>query len=150
MKFTGIIAMAKNRVIGANNKLPWYYKEDLQFFKEKTWGGNVIMGRKTYDGLGRVSLPNRQLWVLTSYQNTPEIDKVNFFSNPAELPNLDFWVAGGLSVYQLTMPIISEFYVTYIQRDYEGDTVMPEFEHLFACQEIIKSTPLFEIKRYTK
>jgi dihydrofolate reductase len=165
MKFTGIIAMAKNRVIGKDNKLPWYYKEDLKFFKEKTTGGQVIMGRKTYEGMGVPHLKNRLIWVLMkentygwlqllSPRESPMAPYgeplVNILTSIYDLPNGDYFVAGGLSVYQHIMPHISEFFVTYINKDYEGDTVMPEFEKSFPNSETIKTTPDFEIKRLWK
>lgn len=156
MKFTGIIAMtAKGRVIGINNTLPWHIKEDLQFFKQKTSGGDVIMGRKTYEGMGVPHLRNRTLWVLTNENKygwmqlfDPRGGQTNIVTRLEDLPDKEYWVAGGLTVYERLMPIISEFFVTYISQEYSGDTVMPQFEHVFAKSETVLATPHFEIKRY--
>lgn len=158
MRFIGIIAMAKNRVIGKDGTLPWRIKEDLKFFKEKTTGGNVIMGRKTWEGMGVSYLNHRTLWVamrvntygwMQMFFNRGNFEhQVNIFTNPNLLPDGDYWVAGGLTVYMQFMPHISEFYVTYINSDYEGDTVMPPFEDQFAQSEDVLVTPEFTIKRF--
>jgi dihydrofolate reductase len=160
MKLTGIIALAKNRVIGNNNDLPWgrQYKEDLKFFKQKTTGGNVIMGRKTYEGMGVPHLNNRVLWVLTKNNTFGWLqlfnDKINAQTNIVtdigHLPEQDYWVAGGLNVYQSLMPKIDEFFVTYLNQEYQGDTVMPAFEEQFNQSESVLVTPDFEIKRLWK
>jgi len=155
MKFTGIIALAKNRVIGVDNKLPWHYKEDLRFFKEKTLNGHVIMGRKTWEGMGVPHLRNRTLWVLTKENTYGWIQlfddrrgaSTNLVTRLEDLPDLEYWVAGGLAVYQSLMPRIDEFFVTYLNQEYEGDTVMPSFEEKFANTESVLVTPNFEIKR---
>jgi dihydrofolate reductase len=160
MKLTGIIALAKNRVIGKNNDLPWgrTYKEDLKFFKEKTTGGHVIMGRKTYDGMGVPHLRNRTLWVLTRENKYGWIQlfndqigaQTNIVTNTSHLPDLDYFVAGGLTVYQELMPKIDEFFVTYLNQEYEGDAIMPAFEEHFQNSESVLVTPEFEIKRLWK
>jgi dihydrofolate reductase len=155
-----IIAMSEgNRVIGKANKIPWYEKEDLKFFKEKTWGHPLIIGRKTYEGLGVPYLNQRGIFVLTKqsygWDNLHYADprrnvygEVNIISDPSELPDRnDYWVCGGLSIYQLFLPKITEFYVTYIRQDYGGDTVMPPFEDGFAKSEVVLEKPNFVIKR---
>lgn len=150
--------MAKNRVIGKNNTLPWHYKEDLQFFKKQTTGGQVIMGRKTYEGMGVPYLKNRLVWVLMnenkygwlqmlSPQGEPQ---VNILAAGSSLPEGDYWIAGGLSVYLYFMPHISEFFVTEIKKDYEGDTIMPEFENNFPNSEVVLSNDDIDVKRLWK
>ena len=158
MKLTGIIAISKdNRVIGKNNDLPWghKYKEDLKFFKEKTMDKQLIMGRKTYEGLGVPHLKGRTIWVMTrtnsygwhqmfSHDGRP---LVNIFERFEQLPDMEYMVAGGLSIYNELMPKLDEFFVTYINESHDGDTVMPPFEQNFAKSESVLVTPHFEIKR---
>ena len=160
-KFTGIIAIAENRVIGLQNTLPWPREySDLKFFKEKTWGGRLIMGRKTFQGLGVTWLPNREIFVLTKFNPFGWVisecnfgvgkAKTHICQVPNDLPDGDYWVAGGKSVYDLFMPQITEFYVTYIRGVFEGDVTIPAFEHLFPNQEEVKQTDKFRIVRYWK
>lgn len=149
MKFSGIIAMDQNRLIGNGNKLPWHCKADLKFFKEKTWGGHVIMGRKTYEGLGRATLPNRTIWVLSRYlQPEVPIAGVHFVDDIEELPDLHYWVAGGLNVYKQFIPLMQEFYVSFIRGCYEGDVYAPAFEHLFTAVRVEFASPDFEVRRF--
>jgi dihydrofolate reductase len=159
MKFIGIIAMAKNRVIGLNNDLPWgkTYKEDMKFFRQTTTGGHVILGRKTWEGLGVPYLNNRLIWVMTrqNYGWLQMMDKngepkVNILSDTNALPDGNYFVAGGKSIYEHFMPLITEFFVTYINKDYEGDTVMPEFENNFPNSEVVITNENFEIKKLWK
>lgn len=158
MKFTGIMAMAKNRVIGNKGSLPWHFKEDMRFFREKTTGGHVIMGRKTWEGMGVPHLRNRALWVLTRENKYGWLqlfdDKIhaetNLVTNLNHLPDQNYWVAGGVIVYQELLPKIDEFFVTYLNQEYEGDAVMPPFEEQFQNSETVLITPDFEIKRLWK
>lgn len=155
-KFKGIIAIAENRVIGLYDKLPWPKEfSDLKFFKEVTWGNNLIMGRKTFQGLGVTWLPNRQLYVLTQF-NPFGWDKseCNFAAGKScthiitsvdDLKESTYWICGGKTVYDLFMPFIDEFLVTYIKGVFEGDVEMPEFESQFPNREITKETNMFKI-----
>lgn len=157
MRFVGIVCMAKNRIIGKGNVLPWSKGEsDLKFFREKTTGGNVIMGRKTWESIGVPYLRNRVLWVLTK-SNFGWIqlfdDKIgaqtNIVPELGQLPNLDlYWVAGGASVYEALMPKIDEFYVTTLKKEYEGDVAMPEFEHKFLKNEVLQNSANYMIQRF--
>jgi dihydrofolate reductase len=155
--FKGIIALAKNRVIGKENKLPWHYKEDLKFFKKTTWDGHIVMGRKTWEGMPCHWLNHRTIWVMTkkntygwlqTYYNTFGTNyMVNLVEDIAHLPEGEYWICGGLEIYNLFLPKISEFYVTILNQDYEGDSVMPAFEHLFEKEESVLKTDELEIKK---
>jgi dihydrofolate reductase len=160
MKFTGIIAVAKNRVIGAGDKLPWHYREDMKFFREttQTRGGNIIMGHKTWKGMGVTHLKGRHLWVLMKENNYGWLqmfnDKlgasVNIVTDINNIPDMEYWVAGGKAVYEALMPRIDEFYVTNILKDYDGDVVMPEFEGAFQKKETILALPELEVVRLSE
>lgn len=157
MKLTGIVALAKNRVIGAGDKLPWSYSEDMKFFREttQTRGGNIIMGHKTWKGMGVTHLRGRHLWVLmkdNSYGWLQLFDdkrgaSVNIVTNLNDLPDMEYWVAGGLSVYQALMPRTEEFFVSNIFQDHEGDVVMPPFEDAFQKKETVLKSDRLEIVR---
>jgi dihydrofolate reductase len=158
MKFTGIVCMSRNRVIGQGDKLPWPAQEsDLSFFKEKTTNGHVIMGHKTWKGMGVPYLKNRALWVLTKTNNYGWLqmfnDKLqaqtNLVTDLGHLPETDnYWVAGGRSIYELFLPRLTEFYVTILDKEYEGDVIMPEFETKFSQNEIVKETERYKTYRY--
>lgn len=128
-----IVAVAKNNVIGKNNKLIWHLPEDLKRFKILTTGHNIIMGRKTFESLGRV-LPNRKHIVLCndselniSDENVKVIDDV---SELAEYINSDEenFVIGGASIYKLLLPKTNKLYITKINQEFEGDVFFPKIE----------------------
>lgn len=126
-----IAALAKNAIIGKNNALPWHIPEDLQFFKRMTLGKPVIMGRKTFDAIGK-PLPGRRNIVVT---RNPELviagvevvhsleQALEFAAqdNPAEI-----MVIGGAELYAQALPIAKRLYLTYIDQEFEGDSRFPE------------------------
>lgn len=122
-----IVAISLNNCIGKDNKIPWHYKEDMQYFKRQTTGGTVIVGRKTYDNLPKKPLPNRTNIVLTTNQITSQDNNVvytraNELSQILEKYKEPYWVIGGNQVYQLLWDKITEFHVTLIKDNIEGDT----------------------------
>lgn len=127
---TLIAAVAKNGVIGNNNKTPWQIPEELALFKEITMGHTVIMGQKTYESIGH-ALPGRQMFVLThSPQPTPSPDLV-FCSSIQDALNKtkserSVFVAGGGSVYAQMMPLADELRISHINQEYPGDVLFPE------------------------
>lgn len=159
--YKGIIAIADNRVIGLSDKLPWPKEfSDLAFFRRMTWGCNLVMGRKTYSGLGKSWLPNRHIYVLTKFnpfgwtqsENNYTAGKgtTTIITSVDDLPNAEVWVCGGRMVYEALMPQMTEFLVTYVKGSFEGDTVMPEFEHLFPNKSILNETEFYKTVRMTK
>ncbi|WP_430785640.1 dihydrofolate reductase [Virgibacillus flavescens] len=127
-----VVAIDRNRVMGLNNDLPWRLPKDLRFFKEKTTGHTMIMGRKTYDSLGG-PLPNRKSVVLTS-QNPSypkevevihDIDTIKSWNekNPEE----EFMVIGGAKVFEQVLPFVDRMYITWIDESFIGDTYFPSF-----------------------
>ena len=125
-----IVAHGHNRVIGSENDLPWAgeMREDMKRFVELTTGHTILMGRKTYDSIGR-PLPNRRNIVLTS-QDDLEIEgceTVNTFADVLDMEvDGDLFVIGGAKVYHLAMPHADKLYVTEIDGDFPGDTFFPE------------------------
>ena len=121
-----IVAMDKNGVIGKNLKgMPWYLPADLKHFKEITTGKPVIMGRVTYDTIGK-PLPNRQNIVLTrdpafSAQNVEVVRSINEAVHKAKQAE-EIMVIGGANIYKQFLPLANRMYVTRIHAEFEGDT----------------------------
>ena len=125
-----IVAKAKNNIIGKDNKLLWHIPDDLKRFKELTINHNIIMGRKTFESIGRI-LPNRK-HIIFSQNPDFKIDNENIeivhsmlqIQQYIEDENENF-VIGGAMIYNLLMPYVTKMYVTEIDKDFEGDTVFP-------------------------
>lgn len=125
-----IWAQDEKGTIGKNNQLPWHLPNDLKFFKQMTENNTIVMGRKTFEGMGSRPLPNRQTIVMTSdvsYQ--PEgvkvmhsADEVLAFANTF---NGITFISGGTQIYQEFMPYYQVLYRTLIQQTFEGDTTFP-------------------------
>jgi dihydrofolate reductase len=149
--FIAIAAMSQNRVIGRDNKLPWHLPDELKWFKRTTTGHVLVMGRKTFESIGR-PLPNRETIVLSrtgfsfpGVKVLPSLEAID----PASDPRHHF-IIGGEQVFRAGLPLCSELYLTLVKRDVEGDTWFPEFEHLFGQPEIILDQPDFEIRHYRR
>ena len=143
--------MAANRVIGANGQLPWREPEDLKFFKTLTTGHPIVMGRKTFESIGR-PLPNRRNIVLTRAWQPPR--GVEVVHHPAALAEMalegDIFVIGGAEVFRLFLPHCQSLFVSHLEAAYEGDTWMPAFEHEFPLVETLHEFPSFEIRRHQR
>ncbi len=128
-----IVAKAKNNIIGKENKLIWHLPEDLKHFKELTTGHTIIMGRKTFESLGRV-LPNRK-HVVFSQNPDFKVDDENVEIVHSMLQIQEYieneeenFVIGGAMIYNLLMPYVTKMYVTQINKDFEGDTFFPRID----------------------
>lgn len=128
-----IVAIAKNQVIGKDNQLIWHLPEDLKRFKKLTTGKTIIMGRKTFESLGRI-LPNRKHIILTKSLNYKvENEAVEVVHDISEIEKYiaskeeNFVIGGGL-IYNLLMPYASKLYITKIEEEFEGDTYFPKIE----------------------
>ena len=128
-----IVAIANNNVIGKDNKLIWHLPEDLKRFKQITTGKNIIMGRKTFESLGRV-LPNRKHIILCNdmemdidnenVEILDDISKLDKYINSDE----ENFVIGGATIYKLLMPYVNKLYITKINEDFVGDVYFPEIK----------------------
>jgi len=130
MKITLVAAIASNNVIGKENSLPWNIPEDLKRFKQMTSGHTILMGRKTFDSIGR-PLPNRQNIVMTKDENFEKegIKVINDFDEALELikeSNEDIFVIGGSKIYELFEPVANSLAITRILKDFEGDAFFPD------------------------
>lgn len=122
-----IVAVAQNGVIGDKNSLLWHISEDMRFFKRTTSGHPVIMGRKTYESLGR-PLPNRTNVVISRTQS--EIEGCTVVSSLEQaialFPNEEeAFIIGGAQIYALALDVADRIYLTRVEHDYEGDTSFP-------------------------
>lgn len=126
-----IVAIAKNRVIGVNNTLPWHLPEDLKRFRALTTGHHIIMGRKTYDSLGRL-LPGRTTVIVTRNQDYKVEGAIVVHSLEAAIvacgDDNEAFLIGGAELYKDGLKLANKLYVTEINAEYEGDAFFPEFE----------------------
>jgi dihydrofolate reductase len=126
-----VVAMDRNRLIGKENQLPWHLPADLAYFKKVTTGHTIVMGRKTYESIGR-PLPNRKNVVLTRSEGyeaggcevVHDIDDVLQMARKEE----ECFVIGGTEVFRLFWNDVWRLYVTYIDEAFDGDTYFPEID----------------------
>ena len=134
MRLSAIVCMATNRVIGKDNTLPWRLPADLQHFKAVTMSHPIIMGRKTYESIGR-PLPGRRNIVVTrdaSYQ-AEGCDVFHSLDDvvAAVQSEKDVFVIGGANIYETLMPRVDRLYLTMVHAEVEGDAFFPEVESQF-------------------
>lgn len=128
-----IVAMDKNRVIGLNNDMPWHLPNDLRYFKERTTGHTIIMGRKTFESLGRV-LPNRKHLVLTRSDKTfpEEVEVIHTIEDilqyVKDYPQEKIFIIGGGELFKHMLPHVNTMYITEIDEQFEGDVFFPFFD----------------------
>jgi dihydrofolate reductase len=126
-----IVAMAKNRVIGANNALPWHLSSDLKRFKALTMGHHIIMGRKTFESIGRI-LPGRTSVVVSrnpGYRPAGALVAADLDSALATAErDSEAFVIGGAEIYRAALPVADRILLTEIDRDFDGDAFFPAIE----------------------
>jgi len=137
MKLSLIVAVSRNGVIGIDNQLPWHLPEDLKYFKSVTMGKPIIMGRKTYDSIGR-PLPGRTNIVITrdSSWQAEGVEVAQTLAQAMTLGRLacanagadEAMVIGGEQIYRMTLPAADRLYLTEVQAEVEGDAFFPEFD----------------------
>ena len=126
-----IVAKAKNNVIGKDNQLIWHLPEDLKRFKQLTTGHTIIMGRKTFESLGRI-LPNRKHVILCNdAEMNIEDERVEILEDISMLDKYinsdeENFIIGGATIYRLLMPYANKMYITEIDKEFEGDVSFPE------------------------
>lgn len=156
-----IVAMTeKNWVMGRNNALPWHYPEDLKFFKAKTLGSPILMGRKTYESIGR-PLPGRANIVISRQTAPAPIPNVYWCQSLEEgitLANTkalesqkkEVFVIGGAQIFKDCLHRVERFYITWIRQNYDGDVHFPPFDlsHLKLLESI--ETPDLKFCTYSR
>lgn len=149
-----IIAAADNGVIGKNNDLPWHIPDDLKYFKETTMGFPMIMGRKTFESLGR-PLPGRRHLIITrnkSYSPEEAINSIRKSKDLKPLPSEKFqechtfqsleeskeflkedfnsaFLIGGAQLFEVGLPLCKKLYLTKVHKDFDGDVFLPEVNY---------------------
>lgn len=145
-----IAAMSRNRVIGADGKIPWHLSEDLKFFKRTTLGHIILMGRKTYDSLGK-PLPGRENWVMTRGEEIPGVRTLRSAADIVDPQDgREIFVIGGAQLYAELLPLCAELFLTHVDREVEGDVFFPPFEENFVAGETIFSAPEMAVIRYLR
>lgn len=137
MKLSLICAMAENRTIGRDNSLPWHLSEDLKYFKRVTMGCPIIMGRKTWESIGR-PLPGRTNIVISrnnnfSAEGATVVDSLDAAIEVAKKltpsdDNEEVFVIGGAALYQAALPQAHRFHITRVHATIEGDTHLSDFD----------------------
>ncbi|MBR2125935.1 MAG: dihydrofolate reductase [Akkermansia sp.] len=151
--FTGVVAMAADRAIGLNNTMPWHLPGDLKLFKRLTMGHPILMGRKTWQSLGR-PLPGRQNIVLTRDTAfvAPGATVIHDITDlqEMELQSPEVMVIGGAQIYELMLPHMSALYVSEVQGEWPADTYFPPFREHFTRREVQERFEGFDSVLYSR
>lgn len=148
--FHALVAVSENGVIADQGKLPWHLPEEYRWFKHKTIGGTLIMGRKTRESIGR-ALPRRTNLVLSRTTRTMPDTKI--YSSVEELlaalpADSTAWVVGGTEIYRLFLPRCTFLYLSRIKRVVSGDVYFPPFEDQFILNQVIHENADFRVERW--
>lgn len=132
MTVAAIVCMSENRVIGKGNKMPWHLSEDLKRVKRLTTGHMILMGRKTFESLGK-ALPNRRNIIMTRQQKHDfpvECEVVHSVQQALDLQNEeeDLFIFGGSHIYEQFMPYVQTLYMTVIKEQMQGDAFFPTID----------------------
>jgi len=151
LHLTAVVAMTPDRVIGNAGKLPWHLPEDLAFFKRTTSGYPIVMGRKTYESIGR-PLPKRRNIVLTRDESwsAEGVEVIHRPEDLEKLPDLDgrVFIIGGAEIYAAFLPKLDDLVVSHVFQAHEGDTRLADFESGFPAEEILETHADFEVRRH--
>lgn len=134
MQISLIAAMAHNHVIGKDNSMPWHMPADLAHFKQLTLGKPVVMGRRTFESIGR-ALPGRPNIVLSSQTDLPAVDGVTYYQQLSialadlqQAGTVEVMIIGGATLYSAILSLAHRMYLTFIDTPVEGDTFFPSWE----------------------
>jgi dihydrofolate reductase len=151
LRFSIVVGMSENRVIGAKGGLPWHLPEDLKWFKTLTSGHMIVMGRKTYDSIGRPLPQRRNVVVSRQALAIPGVEVVSSLESvPLAAEGEKIFLIGGGELYRLGLPMTSEIYLTRVKQRVEGDTTFAEFEGDFEKVERIRDEADFSIERWVR
>jgi len=147
--FKAIAAMSLNRVIGRGAEIPWHLPEDFKWFKETTMGGVLVMGRRTFESIGR-PLPGRETVVLS--RSGFAHDEVRTVGSLDELDPANearpMFIVGGAQVYEQALPRCSDLLLTIVKREVDGDVFFPEFKDRFEEKLVLRDEEEFRIVHY--
>lgn len=161
IQLVAIVAMTEDRVIGANGDLPWKLPEDLAFFKRTTKGHPIVMGRKTYESIGR-PLPGRRnivltrdpLWSAEGVETIPRPDWLVMLpglAHPGDTgPVNKVFIIGGSEIYKAFLPHLDEILISHVEGSYSGDTFFPEWKELFPKETVMETHEGFQVRKHTR
>jgi dihydrofolate reductase len=147
--FQAIAAMSTNRVIGCGTRIPWHLPEDFRWFKQMTMGNIIVMGRKTFQSIGR-TLPGRTTIVLSrsGFQH-PGVRTISDWEElDLQSETRKVFICGGAEIYAQALPLCSDLYLTVVQREVAGDVFFPPFEDRFESISVIMDRADFRIVHY--
>jgi dihydrofolate reductase len=149
--YKAIAAMAENRVIGAGGKIPWHLPADFRWFKQATMGHILVMGRRTFESIGR-PLPGRETIILSrsgfTAPGTRTLPDETALAAAVEDDTREVWIAGGAEIYSLLLPGCDDLYLTRVKRIVPGDAYFPPFEDLFTPIGEVLSDHEFSVVHY--
>jgi dihydrofolate reductase len=152
MRLSIIVAMDDNQLIGKNNALPWHLPADLAYFKKTTTGKTVLMGRKTYDSIGK-PLPNRRNVIISRNANFRALGCEVVSSIEAALAlaknDAEVMIMGGSSFYEQILPRVDRLYITEVKGFFEGDAHFPNFNRDDFTEQFRQSHQPDEKNQYT-
>jgi dihydrofolate reductase len=150
-QFKAIAAMSLNRVIGQGSRIPWHLPEDFKWFKQMTTGQVVVMGRKTFESIGR-PLPNRETIILSrsAFQYPGVRTVANLADIASEQEQREVFICGGAQIYAQALPLCSDLFLTLVKCEVAGDVFFPPFEAEFELKEKLRETPEFDILHYVR
>lgn len=151
---SAIVAVANNNIIGANGGLPWpHLKEDMQWFKQTTEHNIVVMGRTTWESLGKYAPLSNRINVVVSSKEIEGADKViteNILDEikvlETDYPDKEIFIMGGAMLYESTVSILDRVYVTHIYNDFDGDTTINLDEMLW--NTVMTNNRIIELRDY--
>ncbi|HMG69072.1 MAG TPA: dihydrofolate reductase [Chitinophagaceae bacterium] len=133
MTISFIAAVSENNVIGKDNKLPWCLPTDMKYFKNVTWGLPVIMGRKSFESLGKplkgrknIVITRNKEWVADGVETARSIDQAITLASQSDAKEL--FIIGGAEIFQAALPSADRIYLTLVHGNFEGDAFFPEFK----------------------
>jgi dihydrofolate reductase len=151
LHLTAIVAMTSDRVIGRDGGLPWNLPADLAFFKRTTSGHPIVMGRKTYESIGR-PLPKRRNIVLTRDRSwsAAGVEVIHQPGDLGDLPEIGgrIFIIGGSEIYSAFLEQLEDLLVTHVFINHAGDTYFPEFQLQFPNSEVLEKHADFEVVRH--
>jgi dihydrofolate reductase len=151
--FQAIAAMSENRVIGQAGRIPWHLPEDFKWFKQATMGGILVMGRKTFESIGR-PLPGRETVILSrsgfAAPGTRTVPSVESLDQLLAGDPRAVWIAGGAEIYSLLLGRCGQLFLTRVKRAATGDAFFPPFEHDFTQVATVLDHPDFAVLRYER
>lgn len=144
--------MAENRVIGDHGRIPWHLPEDFAWVKRCTLGQTIVMGRKTFEAIGR-PLPKRENIIISRGSPTlpdgvihlPSLEALHDYPAAGEV-----WIFGGAEIYRQALPMIGDLYLTVVHGEYPGDALFPAFEDSFTLVETIRRESAYSIRHYRR